>query len=335
MDVLCLGDSITEGAYVSTIEKRWVARLRDKLRAAFPTPGVVGGQGFICANFHTIGPGNPGSEVNQVMTQVGGSTDPGFTLGLGRRYRKFTTTGNVSATVTCSSVDAIYTQGTSRGTLGLSIDGGAAATVSTAGGLSASKKFSSGALTPGSHTVTVSWQSGGEVDVDGIMVYNGDETKGIRLWEGGHGGVKSDWFNGGFWQTGIKSIAPALVIIELGVNDLHFNTGSDYPSSKITANIQATISAILAQCDVALLAYPSFLLLIPHQVAGSYVEPWSNYVNALWSVALEDSGVAVLDMTALLGTANTASGLFTSDLIHLNDVGGEFYANAIMGALAP
>ena len=335
VDILCLGDSLTEGAYVSTIEKRWVARLRDKLRAAYPTSGVTGGQGFICANYHTIGPGNPGVEVNQVMTQVGGSTDPGYTLGLGRRYRKFTTTGNVSVTVTCSSVDAIYTQGTSRGTLGLAIDGGAAATVSTAGGLQASKKFSSGALTPGSHGVTVSWQSGGEVDVEGIMVYNGDETKGIRLWEGGHGGVESDFFTGGFWQTGIKTIAPALVIIELGVNDLMFSTGANYPSSKIAANIQATISAIRAQCDTAAIPYPSFLLLIAHQPAGSYNEPWSNYVTALWSVALADSGVAVLDMTDLLGLADTASGLFASDLIHLSDLGGEFYANAIMGAIAP
>lgn len=335
VDILCIGDSLTEGAYVSTIEKRWVARLRDKLRAAYPTAGVTGGQGFISANYHTIGPGNPGVEVNQVMTQTGGSTDAGYTLGLGRRYRKFTTTGNVSATVTCSSVDAIYTQGTSRGTLGLSIDGGAAATIATAGGLLATKKFNSGALTPGSHTVTVSWQSGGEVDVEGIMVYNGDETKGIRLWESGHGGVETDFFNGGFWQTGIRNIAPALVTICLGVNDLMFNTGANYPSNLVPGRIQTLIASIRAQCDTAAIAYPTFLLVIPHQVAGSYLEPWANYVNALWTVALADPAIAILDLTELVGIATTASGLFATDLIHLNDVGGEFWANAIMGAIAP
>src|SRR5271166_3614575 len=54
-NIVCVGDSITEGQHAegppsTGFENRWLARLRDTLRAAYPTQGLAGGgRGFIGA----------------------------------------------------------------------------------------------------------------------------------------------------------------------------------------------------------------------------------------------------------------------------------------------
>ena len=49
-NVVCVGDSITEGQGADTADRRWLARLRDNLRTRFQTTGVTGGgRGFLGA----------------------------------------------------------------------------------------------------------------------------------------------------------------------------------------------------------------------------------------------------------------------------------------------
>ncbi|MGI8483503.1 MAG: hypothetical protein ACR2OU_04495, partial [Thermomicrobiales bacterium] len=175
VDMLHFGTSITEGAYASTFAQRWVERLRDILRGRFPVASVVGGVGYIPAEY----------KVNQIVgtpwTYTGGTsgTFGSGLYGLGRRYRVMSALGNkLAISATCSSFDVIYARSTPNGTLGITVDGVEIVTLATAGSPTGGLKLSSGPLTPGTHAIQLTWNAGGPVWVEGIMVYNGDETKG-------------------------------------------------------------------------------------------------------------------------------------------------------------
>jgi lysophospholipase L1-like esterase len=349
VDIVCIGDSLTEGADVTNIEKRWVARLRDKLRAFYPTPGVTGGQGYICANYYVIGNASVPQQ-NQVFTQTGGTTDASYQTGLGRRFRRLSQAGDkLNITVTCSSVDVVYTKGTGRGVLGLSIDGGSVTTVNTSGGAVSGSKFSSGALTPGSHAIEITWVSGGNVDVEGMMVYNGDENAGIRIWEGGHGGVKSDFYTAGTqsWIETIHQIQPDHLFIELGANDWFYNSGvvagsyGSFPPSFTQTNIEDLVGDLRTKCTVP----PSITLIIAHArgdasptVGQVPLEVWDAYVDVYYAIAAADPSIGIIDMNTAMGpqawvSGQPSYGLLSTDKVHINDSGSELYANTIFRAI--
>jgi len=50
-----------------------VALLRDKLRTRFPTPGVTGGVGYLCADYYAAGTNTD----LEAFTQTGGASDTG------------------------------------------------------------------------------------------------------------------------------------------------------------------------------------------------------------------------------------------------------------------
>ncbi len=344
VDLLHFGTSITEGAYASTFAYRWVERLRDVLRARYPVAGVAGGVGYIPAEY----------KVNQLAgtpwTYTGGTsgTFGSGLYGLGRRYRVMSALGNkIAISATCSSFDVLYARNTPNGTLGITVDGVEVASIASGGSATGGLKLSSGPLTPGVHAIQLTWNAGGPVWVEGVMIYNGDETKGIRMWEGGFGGAKSQYFvapEAPYWQNDISTIQPDLVTIELGTNDWMYNTGvvsgnyGSFPPSYTKSNIEKLIADVRTKTTVD----PAIALLAVHN-RGDYpaspttlLNPWSDYVNVMYEIAANDPGVAVIDMPSRMGaTPWVESGLLNADMVHPNDAGTEFYAQAIAGFLAP
>lgn len=351
VNILEIGDSLIEGAKVSTLEKRHVSLLRDQLRSYYPTPGVTGGRGYVCADYYAAGDGTlEAFTFTAGFSDTTGSDSKGH-VGLGRRARVLSTaTAAIAITQDCSSFDLIYKANTGGGTsVDVVIDGGAPTTVSTvdATGIDG-KLWNSGALTPGSHTITVT-RNAGTTYVEGIMFYNGDENAGIRMWEGGLGGARSFSFNApdGNWIGCVKTTNADLVLIELGCNDWWYNSGvvsppyGNYPPASVKSNIQTLITNVRGQLDVD----PSIALVIAHARGDASVTPgqvpiddWSEFVDAIYSIADDDPSIGIIDMNNELGPepwvyGAPSVGLLDSDKVHINDYGSKLYADTIFRAI--
>lgn len=183
VDILCVGDSVTEGQGSTTQSRRWIERMRDRVRAAFQPAGVVGGEGYIAGFFHSAGVTDRFTQTIATMTA---REDLG---GLGERTITLTGT-NASATVTFTGtgIDILYAKGTTAGDFTWKIDAGGETTVSAFNAvISGGNVVQIRGLSATSHTLTIKRVTSSTY-IEGVMVYNGDETSGIRLWEGSHSG---------------------------------------------------------------------------------------------------------------------------------------------------
>jgi lysophospholipase L1-like esterase len=189
----------------------------------------------------------------------------------------------------------------------------------------------------------VTWVSGGAVFLNGVFVYDGDETKGIHVYEGGHSGYRAaDYTASATFAGRVNAISPALVVIALGLNEFG-SAGSQRTSTQYKADL-STLIANLRTAGVT----ASFLLVTPYDPTGqspvaTNAEPFSAYVAAAQSIADSDtggpngaSGVAHLPLSAagrLPPTTGLASGLYV-DGFHAADAGHSWYADIMVGALS-
>lgn len=276
-DILGLGDSLLSGQGVSSRAARWPNRMIDRLRLRYPTPGVVGGEGYV-----------PSMLTHGSTFTLSGNTASSNSTGLGRQGKTLAATtgsgaGSASITVTCSSFKLHFNR-FGNDAFTITIDGGAATTI-TAGPLGL-WSWTSPALTPGSHTVVVTETAGGP-ELHGIMVFNGDETKGIRYWDGAQSGTRADQFNatdvGGsaVWANNIgTTVVPDLVIVGWMTNDYINRTPAQYQASLgyIRDLVRSKTTAPI-------------LWLAPYErvAAGFGGATWSQYVAAMRTVAASDS----------------------------------------------
>jgi lysophospholipase L1-like esterase len=318
------GDSITEGQGATLLARRWTDRLRDQLRLKFPVSGVAGGYGYIATqNVQT-------SFTYSLITTAG--NPPSTAYGYGRRALQIQ---NNTQTITLNSIAAtaidVYWIKGGGGSFAWSVDGGGATTVSTAG--TPTTPMVTRVLTGGggtNHTVTLSWISGNSI-IAGFNVFNGDETAGIRVHNGGFNGAHlSDFLPAdsgqNIWPRYLAStlLNPALVIVPIGANE--FKTGDSV--STYQSNLTATVAGIRAYAPSA-----SICLAIEHELGGfTPVNPWTQYVAANYAVAAADGAVAVFDLYQRIGshtTAETNGLILSSDHQHPSDAGQLFYADAL------
>ncbi|MDB5696227.1 MAG: hypothetical protein JWN21_1770, partial [Sphingomonas bacterium] len=230
-----LGDSITEGLNAPSYGTRWVERALARLRLDHPTPGVAGGFNYLPAinTAFTQGAAPPQGQPYTALT--GGALGFDTSFGLGARSAVFNAVGDgATYTVQGTSVTLHYVRGPATGTMSVSIDGGAATVINTAGALGM-QQWSSGALTPGIHTVTVTRSAGGSVYLAGLLVFNGDEAAGVHGYDAGHFGWNTTQFaaaQSNTWAS-LGLIAPQLVTIALGTNDYQAQT----PIATFRANL--------------------------------------------------------------------------------------------------
>jgi len=242
-----------------------------------------------------------------------------------------TGTQTLTYTVTGTSFDVWYVGGPSTGTIGVQIDGGSVTSVNTVlGSVLDGNLWNSGALTAGSHTIVISVVSG-TTYFGGISVYNGDESKGIRLYEAGHfGWTTGNWLtNSNWWPRSVNTIQPHLVTIALATNDI--NAG--VTPATVFANINSLITSIRSQITVppaiVLVAYPARTDITP-------TYPWQAYVDQMHKQASLDSLVSVLDLSVRMSNpSNTAIATWNADKVHPVDKGHALMADMFTGFISP
>lgn len=331
VNVLTVGTSLTEGQESSDVAHTWPELLIAGLRTAHPS-GAAGGASFLPANYVVTNLVDP-------WTVAAGSPSLGTTYGLNRRHWSLGSSGTVtiSRTFTGTGVDIYYARSSTTGTFSWSIDGGAATNVNSNSGATATNDglVQVRGLSAGAHTLTISRVSGGTDIIGGIKPYDGDETKGFHLWNGGHSGYTSADMIGasssGQWQI-VQHIKPDLVIIEVGANDVK-------PASAINPDqMIANVAALVAQIRASAPSEPDFVITgvwaRVSATASVTEDMWAPYFEALRTYAAAQ-GFAFLDLWKAFGTnaAATAAGLL-SDQTHVTDAGASLMASKALALLA-
>jgi lysophospholipase L1-like esterase len=329
-NTVVLSDSIGEGQGATQYSRTWRQLLLKRLRERFPVSGVVGGRGFIGAvktgftsgTWPVVSAGSPTIDVN---------------FGPKRQCAMLTTAGqSLTFTLQGTSVDLMYVRSTATGTISYTIDGGSAVTFNTAGGTANNQggqvtRINLG--TSGAHTLVVSYSSGGTCYIEGVVEYDGDENKGIRVHDAGHHGWKSsDWANrNGFdyWMQSIKTLAPDLLIYTVGVNDVTAGVTADQWLTN-TQNILGYVRGVGSD--------PSVLVVPMFQRSETTPSVWANYVKNAYTLAASDPKIAICDisvrMPAVGLTGNGSLGLY-ADTVHPNDKGHSMMADLVMGTIVP
>jgi len=314
-DVVVFGDSIVEGANVTDPELRWVNQMRDQIRATYPVQGVGGGPNYLPVNY-----------VGTVTDAAVLAGSPPLGLG-GLGWRSvILSTASHSATfnnVTGTSFKVWYTRGTGTGVGSYQVTGpgftGAVTTFATVNAAGTTDDGQTALITfpsRGTYTVTIKWSSGGGVYFQGLAVYDGDETKGVRLWESGWFGQTTSGWVGALDQSFITGrygtpITPDLVVIALGTNDIV----NLIPAATTKANLLQLITYFRNAQTVP----PSFLLVAYPQrdlTGVTPVDPWARYVQVMAEIADTEDDVAILDMTERMpAVQGDVLGLY-SDSVH-------------------
>lgn len=340
-DILLVDDSTGEGQATTTtkpwLENTWSRRLVSILRQqCMTTPG--GGPGYIPAWYACTVAGAG-------FVWAGSPTlDAGFS-GLGCRSTKLTAAAHIG-TITLSgltSIDLLFTKASGGGTFSYALDGGTATQVSVANATTAYGQRQRVTIPDtGSHVLTIAWVSG-QVWFEGVMAYNGDETKGIRLWDSAHSGFRSGQFSGDditgggtaghTWDRSIPSTI-ALAFNGLGLNDYGGNIGSAVYKTRM-ANLNAAIRAKIGP-TVPIVMLAKYRRTDSVGVTAEASDPWANYVAALKSLAAADPYLYVIDLTArMLPASQDTLGLVTGDQVHIGNKGHRFVAHAISRQVSP
>ena len=335
------GDSITEGQGSSTVAGRWANQTLTALRSKYSVSGVAGGFGYIPAWYGTYGPDSQWStdpsmsgSITQNAARDDGNDGQSFGngAGLGMLTATLKSGGSDTFRVTGTSIDILYNYGS--GSFSYKVDSGGATTVSAGGGSGATGSTHVAFSSAGSHTVTVSGVSG-SVILEGIMTYNGDETKGIRQYVGAQSGTTSGDFAAQATNMAAitASVKADLVTIEIGGND--YNRSSGTPA-QTTANIKAMVSAIRSAGN-AVGHVPSIVIVTVYPISGgndAQGYPYSAYVSAIKSVATSDSGLGFLDFSSFGATAGQPSSLLSSsDDLHPSNSGQSKLATMVKSYL--
>ena len=333
VNVLVLGDSISEGFGASSREDRYVGRLMANLKHQYSVAGVTGGAGYLPAwyaspNMAPLGPTLSGNAVKNGegarglglrAVTLGADTGSGL--------------GSLTFTFTGTSFDMLAAQRIATGTdsVRIVIDGAPYVEWEVVDGTGTSV-WNSGPLTAGSHTVTVTARFGAP-SIEGFMLYNGDETKGLRLWEGAKSGTRADQFSaasGGNsnWASSITVVNPDLVVIAWMTNDINSKTSAEYATS--LRNVADLVRSKKANVP--------FLFMAMFERGTNGLEPWANYVEAMRTVASEYANAAFFDLGThipkLAGTGGADHYGLLSDGVHPTPLGHGLIGDSITSHLS-
>ncbi|QKS21007.1 SGNH/GDSL hydrolase family protein [Curtobacterium sp. Csp1] len=321
-DIVIIGDSYTEGEGATARAFRFVNAFRDRIRAFHPTGGVAGGSNYLTAN----------PIIASYPKDPSGSYTSDFRFGFGKRGVQLAAGTPITFTVSATSVRIAWLRDTGTGSFTYSVNGGATTTVNTSGAHADGQTTTIAGLSGVTDTITIALNSG-YVIIEGLYVYNGDETRGIRVWESGHFGWTAANFistpSGGTatdWLAHVTNVQPSLVVVELGENDATKVSAATYQS-----NLSTLISNVKAACTAA----PSIVLVAGPERNNTLVEAWANYVAAMKSIASNDSTIDVLDLTTVLPKVNGAPAGWYADSVHPSNRGHAEIATALVEFITP
>jgi lysophospholipase L1-like esterase len=328
VDIICMGDSITESMVCAHREQGYVQRLRDLLRAARFSGSVSGGLGYAPSYSVSASVGDFWQRSEPVDLGTLGT-------GLGIRMLKVWPGGSASFGFTGTGLDVLLTTG-QNSALTYQVDGGAVVSLDqrVTDGLHSGVVLPVRGLCNGPHSITICGCTLGNAYVEGAMVYRGDETAGVRMWEAGHSGAKASDLNvNGNWWGSFKAVpAPKLVTIMYGTNEYQ----QAVPVATFAADLQTLVTTVRALLNGGSC---SVLLMSAHKrmpIAGC--PDWSLYEAAVANCATAN-GCGYLAMSPVIGdpAAAIAAGLIESGVgTHPTAAGHLVYskaiANAVLGA---
>jgi lysophospholipase L1-like esterase len=334
VDILFLGTSFIEGNQAGSWLQRVDTHFVNEMRLRYPTSGVSrGGAGYKSIVEHQ-------ATFSDTPVTLTGTSAVSADFGLGLKCWNTSTSGAKAVytlPVGTTGVDILYVEYVGGGTIYWKVDAGANTNVSTSitGPNPATQRIQIRGMTAGSaHTVEVG-QVSGLVFVEGMMIYAGDETSGIRGWNCGRGSSDtSTWTNAtnkANWLNSVGMIDPALVFIEILGNDV---TQSGLTKAVSKANLQTMITDIRTKCTGA----PTIVLNIPYEYGAPGGTNTRLGHNAIpYELAAADPLIMVYDMRRRIGkgpfTANNYA--VAGDNIHPSAVGNHAWAEEIAVAVAP
>ncbi|PZE26244.1 SGNH/GDSL hydrolase family protein [Curtobacterium sp. MCLR17_042] len=341
-DWVCWGTSMTEGGPANGANEvalgrqvRWLDRLQLTLRSRFPLIApVAGGIGYVPAFYQTFFVG--GSSANGRVTPAGVTYSGNLIAvgsGLASRSLALTATSDwIQFTFTGDSVDVFGgTLATASTTATVSVDGGAAQPWALPTSARKATKFSVTGLSAGTHTIRITGGSAGNVAIDGIMPYNGDRSKGIRVWDAGKGSAKigdygSDSTSLIFQSMGL--IQPRMLTIEFGFNEYFGNVDPALFQTQLTNAAAWMIAPCTVKPTVQFIVFPE-----PSITGSARTYPYQAYVDAVYAAAAATPNSFVTDLRDALEpgvTAGSAGLGMYFDGVHFNAYGQAAVADLIL-----
>ncbi|MGK5677506.1 GDSL-type esterase/lipase family protein [Actinoplanes sp. URMC 104] len=337
--IAVIADSLSEGVGAGAYGRGWVPMLLGQLRMRYPVTGVTGGPGFVCS-WDNPGVGAPPAYSYPVVVSPNNFTfleNAGFAM---KSWNMQATNETMTYTFTGTSIHVWYLLQSGGGSFSITLDGTVVASSVSTAGTAARGIWTSAALTPGTHTIVLTRLSG-SCRINGFRVHDGDEARGIQMFNGSQSSRQAAEFvaqasTGGGWADWINTIQPHLCIIELGLNDW----GNGATQSVLKANLKSIISTVRARTSTN----PSFVIYASPQVnSGPYTMTYAQLHQVWEEVAAEDTGVCLLDIAARFRSpeVDPSEGYYyrlgnTATLdIHPNDKGHSAIADAAASFLAP
>lgn len=317
-NVVCLGASETEGFNGPTdFYQSWTPMLAKRLQQP------AGGVGFI----HPV-PNFTATWWPCTVTGTNGPS-PGYEFGPNHQAWYLSTGGVATYTVKGTSVDVMYiaTPAANGGVMSVSIDGGAATNINTGTATANTdgtmQRFSLGAS--GTHTVKISYVSGSAVYLDGLIVYDGDESKGVTVHRVGANGWSTSQYIAGTTNNYAKAVAalkPHLIVITQGVNDLKQN--------RTVAQFKTDLNTMITQLRAAITGPQPDIVLHAMYTPSGMESTWPPYVAAMKDLAASlGAGVGFLDESQRMpGGADTTLAM-TSDGTHPTAKGASTMADSM------
>jgi lysophospholipase L1-like esterase len=328
LDVLFLGDSITEGARTEStgVGNRFSDVLVSALRARFQPSGVVGGYYIPAwAMYATLLP---------TTWAFTGTTTNNSAEGLGYYNTVLSSAATATLTFTGTGVRVFYSALAGASTATVTIDGGAVASINAATGAPNYGAYVDyTGLSAGPHTLVIT-NGTGSLSLQGAYYFHGDETSGVRMWNGGHSGFGV----GNFPNFTSASINPHLAVIAFGTND--YRLAYDDP-----ATVQSKLIQLIQGIQAATSPKPSVVLMaMPESTLGASVTPlasWPLYVAAI-SAAATATGALFVDLEPLFadsGIPDPAIGAIYTDAgpayVHPTNAGHKLIGDFLAELLVP
>jgi lysophospholipase L1-like esterase len=330
-----IGDSVTEGASVSALEKTWGYLTGTGLRSKLPTAdrGERGGGVFLPFAHPTIAD-------NPFIFTGGGSASSNYSCwGFGRsailvgdgQGVKFTCPQPVT------SVALEIVGGNGSDSLTVSVDGVGEPHIGPAPGELGLIKIAF--ADRGIHSIDIKATGPGYVLFNAVHTFDGDESNGIRTLVIGRSGSRVDEWVGPDAPTKValgKSFAlaaPHVIFVELGTNE--------FLQGVAPATYQANLYTLLRDIASGMGAKPFGFVLLAHPgpYSAAPVAPWSDYVLAMQTVANSRADTEVMDLGQSIypspgGGRTDPQGLWL-DAAHPSDAGSALFATTVADALTP
>lgn len=311
MNIVVFGDSVTEGAWASSVPNRWPSLLAGRLRAALGRP--VSAARYYPANNYLSQPSewvyvNPGAN---------------FSLsGLGTHTVQLLSGATATLSFAGTGFDLHYSRGIGSGHFTYQVDGGASVPIDSSVLKSFySDRISITGLTPGSHTIVVTGTAGVSY-LEGLYAYDDDQTTGLHVYNGGVAGWRLyDYAATAIpysnHQESIRNADADLVLFACGLNE-YGSTSIQRTRAQVAEDIRSTISMVRS-VDPTL---PVFFI-IPHE---REVELPADGSWAAWrSMFMTTAGIygaGIIDVGTALGSFVGGGNPHDSgDKLHLNNLG--------------